>query len=97
MSGLYHDIESRIQDALHLIEPGTEPNISELARQFTVPRGRLYARYHGRLSKSDYLGFNRCLSDQEEVALCRYLDRLDCMGLPAQRELLRAAADYILD
>ena len=69
MSHSYHDIESRIQDALYLIKPGTEPNISELAHQFTVPRGRLYARYYSRLSKSDLLGFNRRLSDQEEVAL----------------------------
>jgi hypothetical protein len=35
-------------------------------------------------------------SDVEEKAICRYLDRLDKLGLPAQRELLRGAADYIL-
>ena len=43
MSGLYHDSESRIQDALYLIKPGTEPNISKLAHQFTILHGRLYA------------------------------------------------------
>jgi hypothetical protein len=34
--------------------------------------------------------------DIEEKAICRYLDRLDKLGLPAQRELLRGTADYIL-
>jgi hypothetical protein len=32
----------------------------------------------------------------EEQVICRYLDRLDKLGLPVQRELLRGAADYIL-
>ena len=57
---------------------------------------RLYHRWHGRPAKTDLPGPNRRLSNEEEHTLCRYLDRLDRMGLPAQRELLRGAADSIL-
>ena len=39
---------------------------------------------------------NEIYLDVEEKATRRYLDRLDKLGLPAQRELLRGAADYIL-
>jgi len=46
--------------------------------------------------ESDLVSGNRRFSDIEEKALCRYLDRLDKLGLLAQRELLRGAADYIL-
>jgi hypothetical protein len=40
--------------------------------------------------------FGNCRFSDIEMALCWYLDRLDKLGLPAQRELLRGAADCIL-
>ena len=61
-----------------------------------MPPQRLYHRWHGRPVKTDLLGPNRRLSNEEECALYRYLDRLNRMGLPIQRELLRGTADSIL-
>ena len=96
MTESYHDIENRIKDALSALKKGDVPNLSVAARQFNVPRSRLHHRFHGRPAKSDLPSHNRRFSSSEETALCRYLDRLDRLGLPAQRELLRGAADHIL-
>ena len=96
MSDSYKDVEERITVALRAIQNNEAPNISAAARQFNVPPQRLRNRFHGRPAKTDLPGFNRRFSDEEERALCHYLDRLDRMGLPAQQELLRAAADSIL-
>jgi hypothetical protein len=48
---------------------------------------RLYRRFHGTPSKSDRVPGNRRFLDAEEKAICRYLDRLDKLGLLAQRVL----------
>jgi hypothetical protein len=96
MSDSYKDIEEQISIALQAIETSEAPNISAAARQFNIPRQRLYHCFHGRPAKTNLPGFNRRFNNEEERALCRYLDRLDRMGLPAQRELLCAAADSIL-
>jgi hypothetical protein len=64
---------------------------------------RFYAKIRFSLSTSSrkvlwnpLIPGNRRFLDIEEKAICRYLDRLDKLGLPARRELLRRAADYIL-
>ena len=72
------------------------PNLSAAVLQFNVPHSCLHHRFHGRPAKSDLSGHNQHFSSSEEAALCRYLDQLDCLGLPAQQELLRGAADHIL-
>jgi hypothetical protein len=92
MSDTYSEVEKRIQravDEMRTLEPA--PIIADFARQYDVPCHRLYARLHETLAKTDLVSGNRRFSDIEEKALCRYLDRLDKLGLPAQRELLRGA------
>jgi hypothetical protein len=98
MSDTYSEVEKRIQQAVDEMRAlESTPIITDFARQYDVPYQRLYARFHGALAKSDFVSGNRRFPDIEEKALCRYLDRLDNkLGLPAQRELLRGAADYIL-
>ncbi|KAF2178065.1 hypothetical protein K469DRAFT_805689 [Zopfia rhizophila CBS 207.26] len=83
MSDTYQDIETRIQDAIHTIQSQENPNISDTARQFSVPRQRLYPCWHGRPVKSNLLGPNHRFSIKEERALCCYLNRLDQIGFPA--------------
>jgi hypothetical protein len=78
------------------VSSGICPVIADFARQHDVPYNRLYRRFHGTPLKFDLVSGNRRFSDVEGKAICRYLDRLDKLGLPAQRELLRGAADYIL-
>jgi hypothetical protein len=97
MSDTYSEIEKRIQQAVDKMQTlESTPIIADFARQYDVSYQRLYAKFHGTLAKSDRISGNRRFSDIEEKALCWYLDRLDKLGLPAQRELLRGAAAYIL-
>src|SRR5436190_14807966 len=96
MAESYQDIENRIKAALYALESSDISNILAALSQFNVLYQRLYHRFHGRLAKSNLSNSNRRLIDPEEIALCRYLDRLDHLELPAQRELLRDAVDYIL-
>jgi hypothetical protein len=96
MSDTYRDIESRIQHAIIVIRGQESANISDVAHQFGVLLQHLYHCWHGKPTKTDLSGPNHHLNIKEEHALYCYLDRLDRMGLPAQRELLQGIADSIL-
>jgi hypothetical protein len=85
-----HTIETRVQlavDEMQALE--STPIISDFAQKYDVPYQRLQGRLYGTLAKSDLIPGNRRFSEIEEKAICRYLDRLDKLGLPAQREHLR--------
>jgi hypothetical protein len=75
MSDTYSGVERRIQQALE-----STPVITDFARKYDVP---IIVFTQGLM---EFLQ-NRRFSDIEEKALCRYLDRLDKLGLPVQREL----------
>jgi hypothetical protein len=97
MSDTYSEVERKIQQAVDEMRAlKSTPVITDFARKYDVPYYRLHARFNGILAKSDLIPGNRRFSDIEEKALCQYLDRLDKLGLPVQRDLLRGAADYIL-
>jgi hypothetical protein len=97
MSDTYSEAEKKIEQALDGMRTlESAPVIADFARQYDVLYNRLYRRFHGTPSKSDRVSGNRRSLGVEEKEICRYLDRLDKLGLPAQRELLRGAADYIL-
>jgi hypothetical protein len=51
--------------------------ITDFVRQYDVP----YRRFHETRAKSDLVPENRRFLDVEEKAICRYLDRLDKLGL----------------
>jgi hypothetical protein len=96
MSDTYSEAEKRIEQALDEMRAlESTPVIADFARQYNVPYNRLYRRFRGTPSKSDRFSVSRRFLDVEEKAMCRYSDRLDKLGLPAQRELLRGTADYI--
>jgi hypothetical protein len=97
MSDTYPEIETRIQlavDEMQALE--STPMIADFARKSDDPYQRLRGRFHGTPAKTDPIPGNHRFSEIKEKAICQYLDRLDKLGLPAQRELLRGAADYIL-
>jgi hypothetical protein len=95
MSDTYPEIETRIQQAVNEMRAlESIPVIADFARKYDVPYQRLHGRFYGTPAKSDLIPGNCRFLDIEEKAICRYLDRLDKLGLPAQCELLRGAADY---
>jgi hypothetical protein len=89
MSDTYSEIKTRIQLAVDEIQAlEFTPVIADFARNYDVPYQRLQGRFYGTRVKSDLIPGNRRFSHIEEKAICGYLDRLDKLGLPAQRELL---------
>lgn len=84
MPDTYHDIESRITDAILELDKRENPNVTAVARQFKVPPSRLRNRWKGRKSKIDSGGHNKVLSEAQESALCQYLDNLHGGGPKAR-------------
>jgi hypothetical protein len=87
-------IETSILEAIHAMAQQEQPNIARSAREFDVPETRLRARWKGRAPSRG--GQNKALSDDQELAICHYLDRLDQIGLPARIRTITACANAIL-
>src|SRR6266480_2094371 len=96
MPELYHDIEHRIDDALKALQHQTNPEVASVAREYDVPYQRLLARFNGRNSKSTRPPTNRKLTEEQESALCQYLDTLDEMFTSATRKQCYTTANLIL-
>ena len=94
----YVDIEARIQAALTFISTTQDhyPNLASLAKCYEIPLEGLRARWQGRQSQLDRPGANRKLSEDEEVAVCQYLDRLDMLGTSARLQMVSSCANAIL-
>jgi len=90
------EIEGKIREALDYLEKNPGATISKAARDFRVPRTRLYARSRGVPPKVGHPPTNIRLSDAEETALCRYIDQLDRVNLAVRRKFVRDTANFIL-
>ncbi|KXX73119.1 Jerky protein [Madurella mycetomatis] len=89
-------MESRIQEALQYINENPGAKTARVALEFGVPRPRLRRRLDGIGPKAGRPATNKKLLPAEEVALCRYIDRLDCLNLAVRPAFITAAANYIL-
>jgi hypothetical protein len=89
-------MESRIQEAIRFIERFPEAPVAKVAEEFEVPRGRLRYRLSGMPPKRGLPAHNTKLTEPEEKALCRYIDRLDALNLAVRPEFVTDAADTIL-
>ena len=89
-------IEDRISEAISFKESNPNIKLTELAKQFHIPRQRLYQRILGRPSKIKHTPTNTRLSRAQETALCNYIDRLDRLNLSVRADLIRDAANRIL-
>ncbi len=92
----YAAVEYRIQEALDALRKQQKPNLAKIAREFAVPDQRLRARWKGQSSKTERAGANRVLSEEQEIALCHYLDRLDKVGAAARRPMVTQCANTLL-
>jgi len=81
----YEDVEIRIQAAVASIHASNDPypNITAVARAYEIPVSRLGGRLQGRQSRQERPGANHRLSDDQELAVCQYLDRLDTVSTSA--------------
>ena len=96
MAGSYANEEIRIGKACDALERFEKPNIARASRDFDVNERKLRNRFNGIPSKSEYGGHNKTLTDDQELAVCHYLDRMDQTGISARPRMLRGVANSIL-
>ncbi|KAF5132924.1 hypothetical protein E5D57_003546 [Metarhizium anisopliae] len=89
-------IEKRVNDAIQYLNTNPTAKKRAVAKKFNISRQRLDRRVSGILPKFGRHARNAKLSEPEEVALCRYIDRLDKMNLSIRKEFIRDAANLIL-
>ncbi|KAK2608932.1 hypothetical protein QQS21_002508 [Conoideocrella luteorostrata] len=74
--------------------PGAK--IAAVAREFDVPRSRLRRRLQRISTKKDSPAHHSKLSDEEETALCQYIDKIDSINFAVRPEYITDATTYIL-
>ena len=96
MSESYKDIEERVLRALDTLKEQENTNIAKTAREFDVPKARLYRRWKGVKSRSTRPRTNSRLSDEQEKALCRYIDILIELDTPPHPKQITSSTNSIL-
>jgi DDE superfamily endonuclease/Tc5 transposase DNA-binding domain len=92
----YQEIEKRVQQALDHYERSSEPNLAHSASLFDVPYHRLHRRAKGIPSRITVGGYNKALTDDQEKALCQWIDQLDDLGFPLRAAALTSSANSLL-
>jgi len=89
-------IEECISEALESIPKNKKPNIAALAREYRVLESRLRTRYKGRGTRVNYGGYNKTLSDAQELAVYGFLERMESTGIYAREHMFEGAANFVL-
>ena len=94
----YQVTESRIKQVIDILSDRGDDNLNlaAAAREFRVPVKRLRARWARQQSKQERPSTNKRLSEDEELAVCLYLDRLEAIGTAARKQMITACANDIL-
>jgi hypothetical protein len=94
----YAAIEACIQQAIEhmLTQKAKDLNFTATARTFHVPMHQLRAGWNGRGTRSNVIAHNRELSEDQELAVCGFLDHLDEIGLPTRISMITNCANAIL-
>ncbi|KAG5992316.1 hypothetical protein E4U54_003686 [Claviceps lovelessii] len=90
------DVEIRVIEALEYIDQNPNAKILAVSRKFGVPRSRIQRRLQGIQPQPGQPTKNTKLRAKEEVALCRYIDRLNAINFAVRPELITDAANYII-
>ncbi|KAF5133824.1 hypothetical protein E5D57_004451 [Metarhizium anisopliae] len=96
MSSTNIDIDLRVEEAVRYLGNNPTAGQRSVAKKFNVPRDRVRRRLSGVPPKQGCHASNAWLTEPEEVALCRYVDRLDMMNLSIRKEFVKDAANLIL-
>ena len=93
----YEDIEICIQATITSVQnrPQEQINVAELTRTYEVPVHRLRACLHGRQARQERPATNRKLTEDQVLAFCQYLDRLDTIGTSARIQMVSGCANAI--
>ena len=97
MDNSYQAIEARIKDGIQAYHAQKKPNLSAIAREFSVPIDRIKSRLNGTPSKSEVRGVhNRLLTPEQDVALTQYFHRLVNNGAPPRLNQIKSEAIRLL-
>ena len=86
-------MESKTSEAMACLEANLGTSAVSMARNFRVPRSRLRYRLKGRPSKKGRPAVNTKLLPPKEVALYRYIDRLNSVNLAVRLEFVTDVAN----
>ena len=92
----YATIEARISEACDAIHDGWYTNCTQAASAYDVPIRRLQRRWNGSASKSTRASTNKALTEEQEVAIREYIDRLDKINMCARPQMIVGAANYLI-
>jgi hypothetical protein len=95
-SNMPSELEIRYQQALATISDQNEPNITELARSFSLPYRSLLRRFHARGKVKTKISPQRALNMMQEAALIRYIKQLDDLWAPCTLQEIKRCANLIL-
>jgi hypothetical protein len=96
MSDFDSEIDARINEAIDTYSSENKPNLSKIAREFTVLYQRLRARWNGRKSLNQRVPNGRRLTFAQEDALYKYIDYLNRVGASVNHTQIETAANSIL-
>ena len=94
----YNDIEVRIEAAITFIQSSSDnyPNLTAIARTYEISVSTLQGRLQGRQSRQERPGTNLKLTEDQELAVYQYLDRLDSIGTSAPQQMVAGCPNAIL-
>ena len=90
------EIEKRVLEAIEWNNENPGHSIAHVAREFDIKPGRLRRRLLGVQPNFGQPSANTKLSEPQELALVRYIDRLERASLAVRKDLLKDAANRIL-
>jgi hypothetical protein len=96
MAESYANKEIRIGKARDTLKRFKMPNIARAGRDFYVNEKKLRNRFNGIPSKSEYEGHNKTLTDDQELVVYHYLDRMDQISTFVRPRMLRSVTNSIL-
>ena len=96
MSGMYWEQEEQIIKALNALRNEGYSSVRAAALAFGITPRTLLRRSKGSASKSTRPPTGRTLTEEQERALCEYIERLDRCELSAKLPMVEKAANYLL-
>jgi hypothetical protein len=91
------EIEERVIKACEWLDAQKKPCFTKAARKYSVHKDRVRRRYlRNALSSDNIGGHNKRLNDDEDRALCAYIDFADELGLLIHEKALIVTANSIL-
>jgi hypothetical protein len=91
------EIEERVIEACEWLDAQKKPCFAKAARKYGVYKDRVRRRYLGNALSSDNIeGHNKRLNDDEDRALCAYIDFADELGLLIREKTLIVATNSVL-